>query len=173
MGTLNGCTIIGTGQSLSLHVNAVYQLNLLTSNNFQWGFFGKGGASYNEIKKGTSYYDNSILSGGVLVDLIHGETDTNLGTSQPQYLANILQMQKDYSADLGINIPLVTDQMSSLGNKFNRALMSPIALSQWQASQEENIYLVGPKYQYPYVDGIHLTEDGYKWLSDQHERYET
>ena len=163
--------IIGMGQSLSLQVIGIAdQYKWLTGQDAVHLKYGIGGMPYSELKPGTDPYLASIANGGDVVDIIHGERDANLGTTKAEYISYLNEWQSAYAADLGFNVTIVIDQMSSRGNADNLALLSPVTLAQWQAAQNNpSIYLVGPKYQYQYdKTGLHLIDNHNIWNGEQH-----
>ncbi|HSE56663.1 MAG TPA: fibronectin type III domain-containing protein, partial [Candidatus Paceibacterota bacterium] len=148
------------------------------------GLHGHGGAPYNDIKKGTSYYSRGMTQatnsasyvtgtlGGVYypraVTLTHGETDYDNGVSAATYQGYLEEMQNDYETDLNTiagtsgTIPLFINQM-------NAGLTGTIAVSQLDAHRDntDSIILVGPKYQMEYAsDHVHLTNTGSKYLGE-------
>ena len=167
----NQIKIIGMGQSLSLQVSGIaQQYTLLTEQPAVHVRYGIGGMPYSELAPGTVAYEASVASGGDVVDIIHGERDSGIGTTRAQYVQYLNEWQAAYAADLGFDVPIITDQMSSNGNTWHPELVSQIALAQWDAARlNPHIYLVGPKYQYPYDDTLlHLTPAGNQWNGEQH-----
>ena len=151
---------------------------------------GVDGARYELIKKGTASYTAGLaqmtaghaiagekgLSYAVrAVTVIHGESDHNdfKGTlGNPNYAAHLIEWRGDYEADAqaitGQTAPVVMFycQVSSW-TAFGTAT-STIPGQQWQVAREQpdRFALVGPKYFLPYVDGVHLTGDGTRWLGE-------
>jgi hypothetical protein len=146
-----------------------------------------GNTAYAGLKKGTAPYANAIASigygvankgansftaNGVLVT--HGESDEAGPTTKAQYLANLLEWQSDYEADLKAATgqsgaaPMFLDQMASW-NYYGHA-EPKIALAQWEAARDNpgTHILVGPKYQYTYVDGVHLLNTSYRALGQMY-----
>lgn len=163
--------IIGTGQSLSLQVLGIAeQVELLTGIDAIHIKFGIGGMAYGMIGPGSEPYQESVAWGGDVVDVIHGERDSNIGTTRAQYVDYLNDWQASYANDLGFDVPMITDQVSSRGNSDNLTLVSQIALAQWDAARgNPNIYLVGPKYQYTYDEtGLHLIDPHNIWSGEQH-----
>lgn len=167
----NHIKIIGMGQSLSLQVVGIAdQYTFLTGQNAVHIKYGIGGMPYSELRPGTEAYLASIANGGDIVDIIHGERDANLGTTKAEYISYLNEWQSAYAADLGFNVPIVIDQMSSRGNADNLALLSPVTLAQLEAARNNPyIFLVSPKYQYQYdTTGLHLIDDHNIWNGEQH-----
>jgi len=106
------------------------------------------------------------------VTVIHGESD-HLGNNQ-NYDESLLEWQSDYEADaIAITgqlhpVPLFLCQMSSF-TKYGSAT-SRIPIDQLAAAdaRPDRIYVVGPKYFLPYVDGVHLSGDGERWLGEHY-----
>ncbi|MBW3624870.1 MAG: fibronectin type III domain-containing protein, partial [Armatimonadetes bacterium] len=147
---------------------------------------GVSSTAYEGLKKGTQPYiqsidqvvrarDESFAVGRPYrveaVTVIHGESDHSLGRG-PDYENYLREWQQDYERDIRAitgqqdAIPLLTDQMSSF-TAYNTAT-SEVPLRQLSASEHypEKIILVGPKYHLPYVDAVHLTNAGYRWLGE-------
>jgi hypothetical protein len=143
------------------------------------------GATYQELKKGTVPYadslqqvikarDEALLAGRPYVvdamTVVHGESDyfAHTGTKYEAYLA---EWQRDFERDVRAitgqvqDVPLLTDQMSSM--TFDSAISS-ITLSQLSAAERHpgKVVLVGPKYQFDYVDPTHLRNTSYRWLGE-------
>jgi hypothetical protein len=113
------------------------------------------------------------------VTVIHGEADSRLNTSIESYAKFLGTWQSDYQSELNKiaqddpndlipdeKVPLFTDQMSSY---TAQGFTSPrISLAQWEAARvnPDKIFLVGPKYQYHYTDGLHLNVEGYRLLGE-------
>lgn len=164
--------ILGMGQSLSLQVSGIAEeVQYLTGQAAVHRKFGVGASPYIALQPGSEAYLASIEWQGVnIVDIIHGEGDSFRGTTSAQYVGYLNEWQATYSADYGFDMPLVTDQMSSLGNYWQPETVSQIALAQFEAARlNPSIYLVGPKYQYPYDETeLHLTPSGNRWSGEQH-----
>lgn len=151
---------------------------------------GVDGARYELVKKGTGSYAAGMaqMTAGLAlaqaqglsyavraVTVIHGESDHNdyketLGN--PNYAAHLQEWRADYEADAqavtGQTAPVVMFycQMSSW-TAYGTAT-STIPGQQWQVAREQpdRFVLVGPKYFLPYVDTVHLTGDGSRWLGE-------
>jgi len=116
--------------------------------------------------------------------VIHGETDFNNGVTAAAYAADLAEWRSniasDVSAAYGPNAaPMLVSQMStwSAYNASQPLLCSYAAcngiqergvpLGQLDAARNNNgIYFLGPKYQYPYADSLHLTNQGYLQLGE-------
>jgi hypothetical protein len=147
---------------------------------------GVGGQPYVALKKGTPPYAAGMaqvaagaLIAGTLgetyavraVAIIHGETDHINGNLA--YADDLLAWQNDYETDVQaltgqtLPVPLLYCQMSSW-TALNATPTSRIPseqLAAWRA-RPERMFVVGPKYFFPYVDGVHLSGDGERWLGE-------
>ena len=157
--------VIGAGQSLGVYTTGrIEQLNAM--NGYQFNNHAVAAQPYEALKRGTQVFTDSVAAGGVLVDVIHGESDHLQGDDQETYFNHLMEWQADYSDVLGAETPFITDQMSSL---TRNCMVSPITMAQHEAAiVNPSIFLVGPKYQYEYSDDVHLTADSYEWLGAQH-----
>jgi hypothetical protein len=99
------------------------------------------------------------------IGILHGECDAgNTG-----YENALHQLWSDYNTDL----PAITGQtqkiqmLVSQQNSTND--QSASTLAQWKVGVDypNDIVCIGPKYQYPSVDGTHLTTDGYEPLGEK------
>jgi hypothetical protein len=122
------------------------------------------------------------------VDVVHGEADFVQGASAAQYAAYLLEWIRDYNADIRsltgqtAPVPLVTDQMNTWGNYRTTPTTATncagypsggcpsVPIGQWWAARDHSneIFLVGPKYQYRYADGLHLSNHAYRHLGEMH-----
>jgi hypothetical protein len=148
---------------------------------------GISGTPYVNLKKGTASFTAGMTQvaaatqiaadqGKTLevraVTIIHGESD-HLGGNQ-LYADNLLEWQADYEADATAitgqvhPVPMFLCQMSSW-TRYNSAT-SPIPYAQLDAAdtRPDRIFVVGPKYFLPYVDGVHLSGDGERWLGEHY-----
>lgn len=99
------------------------------------------------------------------VILTHGESDQ----TNPRYGQELLELWADYNADLKAitgqkeDIILIQSQQGSVGPAN---AIAPSTLAQWTSGlvAAGKIFLAGPKYQYVYVDKVHLTGRGYRRL---------
>jgi hypothetical protein len=148
---------------------------------------GAGGQPYVALKRGTPPYTAGmaqVVAGAAVssmlgepyavraVALIHGESDhinNNL-----TYAENLLEWQSDYEADVQAltgqphPVPMFLCQMSSwtmLKGTTSRIPGEQLAAA---AARPDRIFVVGPKYFLPYVDGVHLTGDGERWLGEHY-----
>ncbi|MCA9661819.1 MAG: hypothetical protein KC486_26000, partial [Myxococcales bacterium] len=148
---------------------------------------GISGTPYVNLKKGTASFAAGMTQvaaaaqiaadqGDTLavraVTIIHGESD-HLGGNL-LYADNLLEWQADYEADVTAitgqvhPVPMFLCQMSSW-TRYNSAT-SPIPYAQLDAAdtRPDRIFVVGPKYFLPYVDGVHLSGDGERWLGEHY-----
>jgi hypothetical protein len=151
---------------------------------------GHASASYDELKKGTPYYEDGMIDARLAQKLVaaespghttvvdavvitHGESDNTDGGNLTSYTANLEQWQRDYDADIraitGQTQPvvLVIDQMSSYWGT------SAIPFAQWNAARNnpDSIMLMGPKYfleksPLDTAGGIHLSNAGSRLLGE-------
>ncbi len=134
------------------------------------------GSAFSGIAKGTNSYKSILYETQALMrvskaplvvlfsTLTHGETDAVNGMSVATYQADVASMQANLESDLkaltlqSASIPMLVSQQ----NSSTASLTGPnnTALAQLAAAQSapSKIIFVGPKYQYPYVDGVHLLE---------------
>ena len=103
--------------------------------------------------------------------LTHGETDA----ANVNYESDLAQLWTDYNAGLSpltgqtASIPLLLSQQNSSPPFSGSRSASEIA--EWSAGVHHRgqVVLVGPKYQYPYVqDGLHLGALGYEMLGEKY-----
>ena len=166
----NDIQVIITGQSLSNQIRYVDEQLIFMGHTARSQRFGVAGATWQQISAYEPPFVDSVAWGGDVVMLVHGETDANFSTPFSEYSAFLHQIQADYSTELGTITPLITDQMSTLGQAgTNHAYISDITRAQWQAANDnQNIYLVGPSYMYSHVpDMVHLTTEGNRWHGEQ------
>jgi hypothetical protein len=96
----------------------------------------------------------------------HGETDAG----NTNYEKELYQLLSDYNAD----IPAITGQKQKIlmivSQQNSCADRSASALAQWKIGVDHpaDVVCSGPKYQYPYVEGVHLTADGYRQLGEKY-----
>lgn len=111
------------------------------------------------------------------VVLTHGEADALVGDDGEAYGSQVLQMQRDYAADLmGISGQrrepvLVLSQQNTCPP--SRALRPGVMDAQWRVQNDDSagkgkVVCSGPKYQYGYADGLHLTGGGYRRLGEKY-----
>lgn len=146
---------------------------------------GVGGQPYAALKKGTTPYATGmaqVAAGAMLaamagesyavraVAIVHGESD-HLGGNLA-YAEDLLAWQSDYEADVVAltgqthPVPMFLCQMSSwtmYGSNVSRIPGEQLAAAR---ARPDRIFVVGPKYVLPYVDGVHLTGDGSRWLGE-------
>lgn len=148
---------------------------------------GVSGQPYSALKKGSASFATGmaqVAAAAALaetagesfalraVTLIHGESD-HIGNNQ-NYDESLIEWQSDYETDaVAITgqahpVPLFLCQMSSftkLGSATSRIPIDQLAAAD---ARPERIYVVGPKYFLPYVDGVHLSGDGERWLGEHY-----
>lgn len=144
----------------------------------------EGGRNYTQLKKGTAKYAEAIASitagknyasshQNILqveaMHVIHGESDQGEGTTKAQYIANLAEWRSDFEAD----IATITGQQGSYLHEIFCQVGGNTAWSIAHAQlaahrQNSNAWLVGPKYQFTYVDGVHLDNVSYFKLGEYH-----
>lgn len=108
--------------------------------------------------------------GVAAIVLTHGETDAQ----NPGYQAALYRLLQDYNTDLPVitgqsfQAPLLVTQQSS--SPPEAAALADSALAVWKACREHpgRILCVGPRYQYGYVDHVHLDALGYDRLGEKY-----
>lgn len=137
----------------------------------------KGTVSYNNLITAVTQCKADATSRGLeysvpFVDWIQGEANST--GSQGNYLAALIQLQADLTADIGAisgdsNIPLVLCQMSSWTTKNITTSFVPLEQLQASIDHPENFICAGPKYWLDYhTDGVHLTGNGSVQLAAMH-----
>ena len=142
---------------------------------------GHGGYRIEKLNKGTPWYDFFIghvtkakaLNNGKTykvqcIPWLQGENNAESDQYQASYAsykAALAQLQVDAQADIktitgqsGV-IPFITYQMSSWVKTWPDIARSHLDL----ARENDNFMLATPMYHFPYVDGLHLSNVGYKW----------
>ena len=143
------------------------------------------GAPYADLQQGTTPYNNALAQVTAAKSLVenddfehrvvalanlHGPADRLNASSYESYLN---EWQSDYQTDIFAvtgqtgSLPMFIDQSSNF-TAYNDGT-SPLVIAQLAAAQNNpNIYMVGPKYQFTYTntDGIHLLNQGYRWLGE-------
>lgn len=143
---------------------------------------GIGGASYEQLCKGTQPYANvlTIVERArdivaalgwkleVIVDWVHG--NANSADSTSTYQAKVAQLYSDLQTDISAiteqtSMHMFIRQVSSIGQ-------SQVPFGLWRASlANPNIHLTAPDYDLPYcADVTHLTSLGYTYAGDQEAR---
>jgi hypothetical protein len=144
-----------------------------------------GGASYGDLKQGTAPYAEGLAQTKAAasiaatlglthvvraVTVVHGEADHAAGNTG--YAKDLAQWQADYESDVTAltgqsgAVPLLQSQLSSWTAYGSETSLIPGAQLQATLSSGGRIVLVGPKYALPYIDGVHLTNKGYRWLGE-------
>jgi len=98
--------------------------------------------------------------------ITHGEADAG----NTDYENELHQLWQDYNTDLPAitgqkqKIPMIVSQQNSCADH------SPSTLAQWKIGVDYPADFVcsGPKYQYPYSEGIHLIANGYRQLGEKY-----
>lgn len=136
----------------------------------------QGGQSYTALKSGTAQWNKMVTmlsawaamsSGGRIRGLVvhHGEQDDNVGNSRSTYKGYMVELQADATTLFRrFSFPIIpTQQFPVFMTQFSRftaygKTATTIAMAQVEAAKENTnrIVLVGPKYQYTYLDTVHL-----------------
>lgn len=150
---------------------------------------GVGGFRYDQLAKDTEPYKTGIAQiqaakvlansesipykVSVIVN-VHGESDQIF--DKPNYSTNVIQWQADYEADIKAisgqtgNIPMLLcqQQVYSPADAINQGTSTALELFKAHKLNPNKIVLVGPRYQYDYIDGIHLTNHSQRWHGEQY-----
>lgn len=162
-----------------------YNFSKLTGQRILVSQHGFGGKGYNQLKKGTIAYNNSILAvqeakkiaenNGwkyvVLgVTVMHGEYDSVMGTTYSNYIQYLKDWQNDYDADIKVitgqteTVKLFIGQ-TSCASGYNLTA-SPIANAMLRASIDDtDVVLVSPQYMCTYAQNNsspHMDNYGYR-----------
>lgn len=148
---------------------------------------GVSGRAYYELKKGTNSFSAGMAQVAAAAEIataqgdrlavravamIHGESDHGIENSN--YEQDLLQWQGDYEADIRAitgqahPVPMFLCQISTwtMYGKGHATSVIPKAQLSAADARPERIFVVGPKYFFPYVDGVHLNADGERWLGE-------
>jgi hypothetical protein len=136
---------------------------------------GYGGYSITQLEKGTTWYASDFLpaiqgahnlnSDHALqaVSWMQGEADYAMNYAT--YKTKLVQLANDIDADAKV----ITNQSHPVHfltyqTSRNSAGQPDRVKAQFDAAREnKNIHLVSPMYFFTYGDGVHLTNEGYKW----------
>lgn len=146
-------SVVGVGGSLLMYIakgSGSYKAGLSEARAFA------------QLAKGAG---KSYGVGGIV--LTHGEADA----SNPDYGAALYTLWQDYNADLALataqarDVVLFASQQST-----TTAAADSSAVQLWRASVDHpgQIVCTGPKYQYTYSDGLHMTAAGYRALGEKY-----
>lgn len=175
--------VIITGQSLGYAVRDMQAALQFYAPGYSTFNTAVGSTLYSGLKKGTFPFSRSIQAGGSLVACIHGETDASSNTVAATYKQDIIDWQADYQTALNLPaVPFLLCQCSSqmFDYGYGPELSRITYQSQYEAaldSGSDNIYLLGPKYQYAYetpgaqptgAPYVHMTTDSYSWLGQKY-----
>lgn len=144
---------------------------------------GAGGRSYSQIKKGTVPYSNcmsEIYRAQEICNeyglklrvkalfITHGEAD--MGINNTNYDSDLAAFISDYKNDVQLTtnqseeLLVLVDQMptprTAIGHKIQNDQVEVADLLQ-------NCFLTQPKYQYDFVDSVHLTAKGYRLAGEK------
>lgn len=155
-----------------------------------------GSSRYDYLKKGTSYFTNwqtalhastgtAAANGydwqfGAIAN-IHGESDDNLDRTDAVYEADLVEWQRDMAADVSsatVNpgmVPMFISQedswcavSSAKHTPTTSSGVRGVPMGQLDAARHHPhyFYMVGPKYQFPYANFVHMTNEGYLQLGE-------
>lgn len=154
---------------------------------------GRAGFRYSGLQKGTEPYQegltqvqagktiaqaDSIAYSVSAVCNIHGESDQEFGV--PNYGNNLATWQNNYDTDIKAItgqtklVPMLACQQGAgspaqaVENHGSQQLSTALELWKAHRANPDKIVLVGPRYQYDYIDGIHLTNHSQRWNGEQY-----
>lgn len=156
------------------------------SHDFLMSCCGIGGTAYSGLKKGTSAWTamqaqvtaGKSISAGLgkshvvrAVLIVHGETDN--ANHNTAYDDDLAEWQNDFDTDIraitGQVDPVIMfhTQLSSWDHALTGGTTA-VTLAQLAASVASagKIVMVGPKYQFDYREGVHMTAESYRWLGE-------
>ncbi|TVU83797.1 sialate O-acetylesterase [Pseudoalteromonas neustonica] len=141
---------------------------------------GHGGYRVSQLEKGTAWYNNTFLqhvTQGYTANPEHvvpavlwlqGENDASYTTTYSEYKQALTQLSEDIDADVkAINSQTSPAYLLEYQTAYWTLQRPDISLAQLDLAKENNnIFMVCPIYHMPHAsDRIHLTSEGYKWLS--------
>ncbi|HBW1582061.1 sialate O-acetylesterase [Klebsiella quasipneumoniae] len=125
------------------------------------------------IDKAAELAQNSGYQYGLpALTFFQGEQDAYLGSSYAYYRNKMVLMQSSVNekvktvSRVNSDTPMIIYQMASHGRyegQDNQSSDIPMAQLD-EATENPLIQLCTPMYIFPYVDGVHLTNHGYRWL---------
>lgn len=142
------------------------------------------GSSYTQLKRGTQAFTNGMNQhrlGQYIADsqaksytvrcvtIVHGEEDHQ--RINYQYSKDLVEWQKDYETEIHAYgqtrpIPMLQTQMSSFTSFSTPWSFIPREQLKASVSNPRKIPLVGPKYIFDYVDGVHLRSTAYRRMGE-------
>ncbi|ENT8518787.1 hypothetical protein ACKGJF_004183 [Raoultella ornithinolytica] len=151
------------------------------------GASGVAGYSMAQLKPGTDPWTQLMISientaalaqsqgmqyGMPVLDFNQGEADAYLGRSMSEYMADQEVIQDGVNqqvrsvARTDYDVAMFIYQMASHGRYQGQVHdSSQIPLAQLRGAQSNPlIQLITPMYIFPYADGVHLTNHGYRWF---------
>ncbi|HCL6649670.1 TPA: hypothetical protein R4079_003864 [Raoultella ornithinolytica] len=127
----------------------------------------------NSIEKAAELAQNSGYQYGLpALTFFQGEQDAYLGSSYAYYRSKMVLMQSSVNekvrnvSRVNSDMPMIIYQMASHGRyegQNNKSSDIPMAQLD-EATENPLIQLCTPMYIFPYVDSVHLTNHGYRWL---------
>lgn len=173
------------GTAVGLHELALANGKNFNNSQFVFSYPGLGGASINDLKKGTDPY-NKLLSHVVngynqataigksyavySINWYQGEAD-KLNMTVSQYQTILTQLKNDLQADISaflnndFEIIWTTYQLSSFNDQFTPAPdynKDFVTVYPKISKEVDNIYFTNPNYDKVYTDGVHLNAISYK-----------
>ncbi|WP_010604017.1 sialate O-acetylesterase [Pseudoalteromonas maricaloris] len=141
---------------------------------------GHGGYRVSQLEKGTAWYNNTFLqhvTQGYTANPEHvvpavlwlqGENDASYTTTYSEYKQALTQLSEDIDTDVkAINSQTSPAYILEYQTAYWTLQRPDISLAQLDLAKENNnVFMVSPIYHMPHApDRIHLTSEGYKWLS--------
>lgn len=148
----------------------------------------QGGANYTLIKSGTTQWNKMVTMvsaygsrnsvGGRFLGFVvhHGEQDDNNGITRAAYKAFMVELQGDATVVLRrVSFPRnPTAEFPVYHTQFSKFAAygrtgTTVAMAQLELANENpgKHVLVGPKYQYTYLDAVHLDAPGYERMASK------
>ena len=145
---------------------------------------GRGAAPYDRLKLNTAYFNlgieqarrirSAIIAQGntykpIAVTITHGESDYQKGKSA-YYAGYLAQWQRDYQNQMRIVTGNSALYLPMFITQMNTARSGDLANQQLLAAKAnlDKIILVAPKYQYKYIDTLHLTNINSKHMGEMY-----
>jgi len=108
--------------------------------------------------------------GVAAIVLTHGESDAE----NSDYERALIELWQDYNTDLpkitgqSKTVPLLLTQQSSCPIDAGSLALSALAAFRACRARSSDLVCVGPRYQYSYVEGVHLDSLGYDRLGEKY-----
>ena len=176
-------------------LDALSRLLLDSGDTSLWQFVGTapghGGLRIDQLNRGTIYWDSMMdqVAAGASVAMskgqthsvsfmtwTQGESDYSINRSMKEYYDLLLQMKKDFFADVSAItrqtfVPPVISYQVCAHKRMGRS-HNDIAMAQWKAAIDDpHIIMAAPIYHLPHnTDNLHLTNDSYLQLGKYYAR---